>query len=205
MNLYIAQKLMLLIVIIIAITFHEFAHGFVSHLQGDEVPEKNGRLTLNPASHIDLFGLIAVFLFQFGWGKPIPVSYKNYRHKRLGIILTSAAGPMANLILVMAGTIVYNSFNFQNIIVQFFWLNLILINASLAILNLIPIPPLDGSKIIAELIGGRLREWIYRLEGRGTIILILLIWFPVTSNLLFGLSAYVANLPSQLLFHITLF
>lgn len=205
----VAEWIMLALVVIIALTIHEFSHGLVSYIQGDKTPGSYGRLTLNPIAHIDPFGLVALFLFRFGWAKPVPINPKYYKHRRLGIILTSLAGPISNLLLMFIATLILLETNPQNSIITYFYQQFIFINASLAVFNMIPIPPLDGSKIFAELFGGKIAELIYRIEGKGTIILLLLIWFqPVNtalSNVIYAVVQNVANLAGLIVLHHTLF
>lgn len=209
MSTTVSEWIMRGLVVIISLTIHEFSHGLVSYIQGDKTPGSYGRLTLNPIAHIDPFGLIALFLFRFGWAKPVPINPQYYKHRRLGIILTSFAGPISNLLLMFIATLVLLKTNPQNTIVIYFYQEFIFINASLAVFNMIPIPPLDGSKIFAELFSGKVAELIYRIEQKGTIILILLIWFPpvntALSNVIYSVVKVIANLSGLIIFHHTLF
>ena len=181
-DLTLSEWILRAIAVIIALTIHEFSHGLVSHLQGDKTPESHGRLTLNPLSHIDPLGLIALFVFRFGWAKPIPINSSNYKKQRIGIILTSIAGPLSNLLLSFSAIIAYILTNPQNEAIIFFYQEAIFINASLALFNMIPVPPLDGSKIFASIFGGKVAELIYKIEGKGTIVIFLLLNLPIVNQ-----------------------
>ena len=181
-DLTISEWILRAIAVIIALTIHEFSHGLVSHLQGDKTPESYGRLTLNPLAHIDPLGLIALFVFRFGWAKPIPINSSNYKKQRIGIIMTSIAGPLSNLLLSFSAIMAFILTNPQNAAIVFFYQEVIFINASLALFNMIPVPPLDGSKIFASIFGGKIAELIYRIEGKGTLVLFLLLNLPIVNQ-----------------------
>lgn len=176
------------IAIVISFTIHEYSHALASHIQGDDTPERYGRLTLNPLSHVDIVGLVALFLFSFGWAKPVPISSRDYKHERLGVIITSFAGPFSNMLLAFTASIVILAVPASDA-VQYFLGKLIVINCGLAVFNLLPFPPLDGSKIIAELFGGFIADMIYKIERAGIMILFLILWIPEVSNLL-GLTIH---------------
>lgn len=201
------RELALLIpAIILGLTFHEFAHGWVADKLGDHTARDHGRLTLNPIPHLDPLGFIMLFLVKFGWAKPVPVNPYNFRGDiRRGMLLVSLAGPATNMILAVTSAVILGLFvNFK---IPFFveiMRNMILINVVLAIFNLIPIPPLDGSKILAGLLPGR-QEWLHQLEGYGAILLIVLVFtgaigyifkifvYPIVT-MLFSLAVLIARL-----------
>lgn len=189
-NYNIGQLIITGIAIIISLSIHEYSHALVSYIQGDDIPLRYGRLTLNPFSHIDPIGIISLFLFKFGWAKPVPISSRNYKNRRIGIILTSLAGPISNLILSFFTALFFYIFNPSNEGVVYFLQELFTINTGLAVFNLIPIPPLDGSKIFAELFGQRVANFIYSIERWGILLLFALLWIPQVSLLL----SYVIHL-----------
>ncbi|SKA82253.1 Zn-dependent protease (includes SpoIVFB) [Caloramator quimbayensis] len=183
-NYDIAQFLITGIAIIISLSIHEYSHALISTLLGDDVPFRYGRLTLNPLAHIDPIGIISLFLFKFGWAKPVPISSRNYKNRRLGIILTSLSGPISNLLLSFFTALCFVIFSPSSEGVVYFLGELFTINTGLFVFNLIPIPPLDGSKIFAELFGGRIADFIYSLERWGMVLLFALLWIPQVSYFL---------------------
>lgn len=143
---------------LIAIVCHELSHGFFSYLLGDPTPKEQGRLSLNPAKHLDLFGTLCLIFFGFGWAKPVRVDPRYYKNPKWGMALVALGGPLANfLIALISGLIVTLIQNYvpyteiYNILFNFF-LYLMIINIGLGTFNLIPIPPLDGSKIIGAIL-----------------------------------------------------
>jgi len=163
--------------IVLGLTFHEYAHGLAAYKLGDNTARSQGRLTINPAAHVDPVGLILLFLAGFGWAKPVPINPLNFKgDMRRGVLLVSLAGPATNLLLAIAAAIIWGALAglklpYFNDIMMY----MIQINVVLAIFNLIPVPPLDGSKILAGILPGR-QEWLYKMEAYGMIILILLIF-----------------------------
>lgn len=161
--------------ILITLSAHEFSHALVAHALGDQTAKRLGRLTLNPLSHIDPFGLMTLVTVGFGWGKPVPFNPYNLKNQSWGPVAIAFAGPGMNLFLatVMALIlrIVLPSLGDGNLLVQFLLLSIYL-NLSLLLFNLIPIPPLDGSKLLLALLSGpahaRTRMII---ETRGPLIL----------------------------------
>jgi Zn-dependent protease len=162
-----------------ALTIHEYAHGYVAYRMGDPTAKIAGRLTLNPIKHIDIFGFIAFILFRFGWAKPVPINPYNFRDVNKGILYTSIAGSLANFLLAFVFGMIRRILPITDIllplvlIVEFG----ILFNLILCIFNLLPIPPLDGSKVLFTLLPPRYRHIEYWLERYGFMILIGLIFF----------------------------
>ncbi len=146
-----------LLIICCILPIHEYAHGYAAKKMGDNTAQMMGRLTLNPLAHIDPIGAIMMIVVGFGWAKPVPINPRNFKDYKKGVAITALAGPLSNLICAFIGTFFYK------IVLNIFYLNptnvtyyviiaityFIQINLSLAIFNLIPIPPLDGSKILS--------------------------------------------------------
>lgn len=171
--------------ILIAITIHEFSHGYVAHLLGDPTPEQQGRLTLNPIPHLDPLGTLMLIFAHFGWAKPVQVNpfyFKGDRQR--GMLFVALAGPVSNLLLAFIGAILYNLFGAYGGFFSSFIFIFIIINVNLLLFNLIPVPPLDGSKILVGLLPRRMHGTIYQIEAYGPIILMLLIITDVTSKIL---------------------
>lgn len=148
---------LLIMAIIYGITVHEFSHALAAYSLGDSTAQRLGRLTLNPLSHIDFLGLLMLILAGFGWGKPVPFDPKQIKHERLGSVIISMAGPLSNFLSAvvfsfLAGLYVVGTGATQdNLLLQFF-LTLIFINVGLGVFNLLPIPPLDGSKLLLAIL-----------------------------------------------------
>jgi len=163
--------------VILGLTFHEFAHGWVADRLGDRTARYMGRLTVNPVAHLDPIGLLLLFFAGFGWAKPIPVNPYNLRvNPKQGMLLISLAGPVTNMLVAVISAIAYSVLAGLHLpyfreIMRY----MIHINVVLAIFNLIPIPPLDGSKILAGILPGR-QDWLDQFGQYGTIILIILIF-----------------------------
>ena len=163
--------------ILIALTFHEFAHGLAAYAMGDDTAKNAGRLSLDPMKHIDPIGFIMLFIMRFGWAKPVPINENNFKHERLGLFFVSIAGITMNLILALIFQLILF---FTADIVQLsayvdVMSGIVWINIMLAAFNLLPIPPLDGSKIIYTFLPRNLRFTFYKYESYGSIILIILL------------------------------
>ncbi len=194
--------------LIFAITLHEVAHGWVARLRGDRTAEMLGRLTLNPVKHIDPVGTLlvpGVMLlmtgFIFGWAKPVPVTVENLKGRRRDMAIVGVAGPMANFVMAAfwaAVMLVAQAVHpLQPVVGQFlFFAGIagVLLNTVLALLNLLPIPPLDGGRVVSALLPGRL-SWQYeRIEPWGVWIVLALLVFGVLGAVLWPAVAWVCGL-----------
>lgn len=165
--------LILVIPLLYSVVIHEVAHGWVAYRMGDATAKWMGRLTLNPLKHLDPIGTLMLFLAGFGWAKPVPVNLNNIPNRRKGLILVSSAGVIANILIAFVALLLHRllglpSYGTIAVIVY----TLAHINITLAALNLIPIPPLDGSKILMGFAPAETRYFLARIEPYGFFILI---------------------------------
>lgn len=167
---------------LIAIVLHEMAHGFVSYKLGDPTPKYDGRLSPNPMNHLDFMGTICLIFLRFGWAKPVRINSRYYKNRRTGVMLTAIAGPLMNYILAFVGVFGYvlifkltgGYFGpVANYLFNFFRY-FAMINVGLGTFNLIPIPPLDGSKILSLLIHGDENYSMRNVNRYGYIVLAML-------------------------------
>jgi len=187
------------VALLIAAPFHEFAHGYAADRLGDPTPRRAGRLTLNPLAHLDPLGTILLVLTGFGWAKPVPIDPGNFPDWRRGLITVAAAGPIANVVLAILfglpfklGLVAAGSPLARPLFV------IVFINAVLAVFNLIPVPPLDGSKIMIGLLPGQLGIAYARLQAYGVMILIGLIYFRITDLLVLPPLLWLVQLATGL-------
>lgn len=175
--------------VLIAMTFHEFAHAFVADKLGDYTPRMQGRLNLNPLSHIDPIGLICLIVAGFGWGKPVQINSRNFNGKKstsAAEAIVAIAGPIMNFILAFIFIIIIAIIEYINPSILYsglqitIWyeilLNIVIINLSLGVFNLIPIPPLDGSKVLNHFLPYNAKQWFYKNEQIFTIVFFLLLF-----------------------------
>jgi len=163
-----------------AVIFHELAHGWVAWRMGDPTARSMGRLSLNPLKHLDPMGTMMLFLVGFGWAKPVPVNFNRLRDKRLGMILVSGAGIATNILLAFCALFLYRllSLPSSSIPAQLLYY-FARINIILAAFNLIPLPPLDGSKILMGFASPSVRNFLSRFERYGFFIIIALLFLGV--------------------------
>jgi Zn-dependent protease len=184
--------------LVIAITIHEFSHAFVADHFGDPTPRAHGRVSLNPLRHLDPLGTLMLLIVHFGWGKPVPIDPYNLTKKEENLV--SLAGPASNLILAAVVSLVIHFLPLDPVIgAALFYL--VSINVTLAIFNLIPIPPLDGSRIFLNLLPeNQAVEWERALDRYGFIILLALLFLPVAgSNIISLIMTPIINLILHLL------
>jgi Zn-dependent protease len=166
-------------VLVICLTVHEFSHAFVALKMGDPTAERNGRLTLNPLAHLDPIGTLMILFVHFGWAKPVPINPNNFRNYKKGIILTSLAGPISNFLMAILGAFLYRFVPASKPGLVVFVETFILINLVLGIFNLLPFPPLDGSRLITVFIPPKYDHIANFLERYGFFFLIgILLIFP---------------------------
>ena len=168
------------VALVVGITFHEFSHAFIADQLGDHRPRALGRVTLNPVAHIDPIGALVFVIAGFGWGKPVPVNIYALRPGRIGMALVSAGGPIANVIVAIAAAIIYRVMDIGG--VSGFVLDvtgaIVFFNLVLAILNFIPIPPLDGYNFVLSFLPPRTAFTVQRYAPYGMIALLLLVFIP---------------------------
>ena len=166
------------IIILLILPLHEFAHAWVARLCGDDTADSKGRLTLNPFSHVDPFGAILLLLTGFGWAKPVPVNMMRFRNPKRGMALTALAGPVSNVLLALVFLFLYGLLYRALYSVQFLldmiWLTAY-ISLALAIFNIIPVSPLDGSKVLFALLPDAAYAKLMRYERYGMILLLVLV------------------------------
>ncbi len=150
--------------LLISLTVHEFSHAWMANKLGDPTAEQQGRLTLNPLKHLDFLGTLMLIFFRFGWAKPVPINARYFKDQKKGMILTSIAGPMSNILLAILSALLWKLLSpFLNEFLQAFLFIMVYMNVALAIFNLLPIPPLDGSYLITVFVKNqKVIAWLYR-------------------------------------------
>ena len=211
----IVELLLTLPGVLVAITFHEFAHAFAADKLGDDTPRMQGRLNLNPLSHLDPFGVFMLVFAHIGWGKPVEINPRNFNRKismSAGEAIVAFAGPLMNFILAIIFTIIYYavikfagmSFMLTTVgkVITTMLSYTIIVNVGLGVFNLIPLPPLDGSKILKNFLPYNARNWIETHEFMFYMIF-LVIWItdiasliinPIISAIVTGLSSVIGGM-----------
>lgn len=181
------------IAVLVAIIPHEMAHGFAAYLCGDETAKNDGRLSLNPLHHLDPIGTICLIFFKFGWAKPVMINPNNFRDRKKGAFFVAIAGVLTNFILAIISVIILKHIHLnefmQELLLNIFWFNIIL-----GVFNLIPIPPLDGSKILFSFLPLKYEYYLIKYERYGYIILLLLIMSSTLDKILVPMVNFMINL-----------
>jgi len=187
-NLSIASVLFRVVTLLIAFTVHEFSHAYVADRYGDDTPRMNGRLTLNPLSHIDPLGALMLVVAGFGWAKPVPINpYTLRRRSDSAVMWVSLAGPLSNLVLAILGSLVFlvlwtpmqgtamATTGFTGILIEFLYF-FIIINLSLMVFNMLPIAPLDGEKVLEFFLPPSGKDFLANIRPYGSILLLVVIF-----------------------------
>ena len=191
-------------VVFCTLPIHEYAHAFVADKLGDGTPRLNRRLTINPFAHLDLWGCLMIILVGFGYAKPVPVNMRNFKNPKLGMALTALAGPLSNIIMAFfflvlrAVAIVFGGGSDFSQICEWFFYYAAYINATLAVFNLLPIPPLDGSRIATAVIPNKYYYKIMRYERYIVIGLFVLLFTGILSTPLSILSNSLVGALNQI-------
>ena len=184
--------------LIIAAAGHEFAHAKVADMLGDSTPRSMGRLTLNPVAHLDLVGSIAFLIGGFGWAKPVMVNTSNFRDPRIDYTLVSIAGPASNVLMAFLGYLALRFLGSYGLLtnesLELVLTLIVVYNINFAILNMMPIPPLDGSRIITSLLPRDLQFTLERLSFVSLIVLILLLNTPIADKIFIPLQQTILHL-----------
>jgi Zn-dependent protease len=182
----VAEILAVLVIIFLILPLHEWAHAQTAYFFGDKAIKKRGRLSLNPLSHVDPVGALFMLLVGFGWAKPVPVDPRNFKNPKVGMAITALMGPVSNLVAAFVGLLIYYTlwaatpglfrsefggyvYTFLNFYIQ--------VNINLAVFNLLPVPPLDGSKILFMFLPDKWVYTLYKYENFFFIIILALVWF----------------------------
>jgi len=184
---------------LVCITLHELAHGFVALCLGDTTAKDAGRLTLNPIKHIDIMGLIMMVVFRFGWAKPVPVDMRRFRNPKVGMAVCAAAGPVCNLVLGAVLLIVYGFIYLPLMESSSEWAMIILqtvsttayLSLALAVFNILPISPLDGSKVLFSFLKPQHYYKLMHFERYGMIVLLLLMATDVLGSPLSAVTGWI--------------
>lgn len=189
-------------VILLSLSFHEFSHAFVSYKLGDPTAKNMGRLTLNPFKHLDFIGTLMMFVARIGWAKPVPINPAYYKDRKKGTMLVSLAGPLSNILLAFIAafplvylSVSYPAYGYQpggvaSILFEFSLL-FFAVNINLAVFNIIPVPPLDGSKLLSGILPQRMYFRFMEYENMiGIVFLVVVFVFP---NLLTNIIGFIAE------------
>ncbi|MHB1652259.1 MAG: site-2 protease family protein [Desulfitobacteriaceae bacterium] len=191
--------------LLIGFAFHEFAHAWVADYLGDPTPRSQGRLTLNPLAHLDVFGTLMALMFRFGWAKPVMTNPSYFKGNPLrGRMLVALAGPLMNLLLALLSMILWLTGSYflrgsqWSPVVSQIFMAVVLMNLGLGVFNLLPVPPLDGFAVLGGLLPARYARHLWTLESYGFIILALLLFTNVLGIVLYPAVTGLFNLYYQI-------
>ena len=185
---FLQDAIYLIPAVLLSLSFHEFSHGYVAFKLGDPTAKQAGRLTLNPLAHIDPLGTLCMLIFRFGWAKPVPVNVMYFKDRKKGMAITAAAGPISNLLLaflcllLFVPVLVYAGWTAVGSYAANFLYIMVMINVGLAVFNLLPISPLDGSKILYAVLPNKIYFSNIRYERYFQPVLFLLLWTGLLSR-----------------------
>ena len=182
--------------VLICLILHETCHGVAAFFLGDPTAKRNHRLSLNPLRHIDWLGLIAMVLTGVGWAKPVPVNPHYFKRPKVGMAITALAGPLSNLLLalwlLLGVRVMLNGAASETLVM--FLLDTAILSIGLGVFNLIPIPPLDGSKVLAALLPDKQYNWLMRYERMGMLVIMLLVVFGALSGIVTPVISWIFDL-----------
>lgn len=184
---------------LLCIAVHESAHGLAALWLGDPTARRAGRITLNPIRHVDPMGLLMLAIAHVGWAKPVPIDMRNFKNPKAGMALSALAGPVSNLLLALVAAILYGLSYFlrwPDLLTSFFYM-LTVISCGLGVFNLIPVSPLDGSKVLFAFLPARAYNWLMRYERYGMFLMIILVWVGFFNSFLNRAVQAVAGVVSQ--------
>lgn len=180
--------------LLIAIVFHELAHGYTAYFLGDKTAKSQGRLSLNPLKHIDPMGFLFMLVFKFGWAKPVPINPLNFKNRKRDTFLVSIAGVVTNFILAIITAFIITYVPITNEILFQMILTTMWYNIMLGVFNLLPFPPLDGSKVVASFLPVKYEYYFYKYERYFYFVLVILIFTNVTDKIIGPIIDFVLNI-----------
>lgn len=183
------------VALLFVLVTHEYAHAIVALWNGDNTAKNHGRLTLNPLKHLDLYGTLFLIIFKFGWAKPVPINTSNFKNKRFGLFTVAIAGIVINLLTAFLFSILLvfleiSGFEISEYIIKFIF-NVIMYGIVFAVFNFIPIPPLDGSKILASFLPKQFEIFIYKYERYFYILLLVLLYTNTIDRILQPIISFI--------------
>ena len=190
-NLDIIDTVAMMVALLYTIVSHELAHGAVAYANGDPTAKEAGRLTLNPIPHISWTGLVSLLIFRFGWAKPVPINPYRFRKRRVGLLTTSLAGVMTNLISAFIALFLLSHFYGHSLLIDRLFTYIAIYGVSFAVFNLIPIPPLDGSKVVMSFLPDDWTNWISQRERYFNYLLLALVFTGVLSKFMIPIIDWI--------------